>query len=89
MILGWSPYSGAGEGPPKAAVDYLLGAAVQKRIGSAPETLRRDPPPELLADYNFHSAIANLIYKAGGTVFLLGLVAIPFVWKMAKGKKRD
>lgn len=45
MILGWSPYSGAGEGPPKAAVDYLLGAAVQKRIGSAPETLRRDPPP--------------------------------------------
>ena len=49
----------------------------------------QDPPPELLADYNFHSAIANLIYKAGGTVFLLGLVAIPFVWKMAKGKKRD
>ena len=48
MILGWSPYSGAGEGPPKAAVNYLLGAAVQKRIGSAPETLRRDPPPELL-----------------------------------------
>ena len=48
----------------------------------------QDPPPELLADYNFHSTIASLIYKVGGIVFLLGLVAIPFLWKMSKGKKR-
>ena len=38
-----------------------------------------DPTPELQARYDFHSAVAGSLYTTGGVVFLLGLVAIPFL----------
>ena len=39
----------------------------------------QDPTPELQARYDFHSAVAGSLYTTGGVVFLLGLVAIPFL----------
>ncbi len=47
----------------------------------------QDPTPELQARYDFHSSVAGMFYKTGGIVFLVGLVAIPFIWKRAKKKK--
>lgn len=44
----------------------------------------QDPTPALQASYNFHSSIAGMFYKTGGIVFVVGLVAIPFLWKRAK-----
>jgi len=44
----------------------------------------QDPTPELQARYDFHSSVANILYKTGGIVFLAGLVAIPFIWKITK-----
>jgi hypothetical protein len=46
----------------------------------------QDPTPELQARYDLHSSVAGIFYKTGGIVFLAGLVAIPFIWKMAKRK---
>ncbi len=46
-----------------------------------------DPTPELQVRYDFHSFVAGIFYKTGGIVFLVGLVAIPFIWKMAKKKQ--
>lgn len=49
MMLTWSPHSGdRPDGSPKAAVDYMLNAAVQKKINGQFLDLPRDPPPELL-----------------------------------------
>ena len=39
----------------------------------------QDPTPELQARYDFHSAVAESLYTTGGTIFLLGIVAIPFL----------
>jgi len=39
----------------------------------------QDPTPELQARYDFHSAVAGSLYTTGGVVFLLGIVAIPFL----------
>jgi hypothetical protein len=39
----------------------------------------QDPTPELQARYDFHRAVADAIYMTGGVVFLLGIVAIPFL----------
>ena len=39
----------------------------------------QDPTPDLQANYSFHFAIAALLSKTGGIVFLLGLLAIPFL----------
>jgi len=44
----------------------------------------QDPTPALQARYDCHSSIAGLFYKTGGIVFVVGLVAIPFLWKRAK-----
>lgn len=44
----------------------------------------QDPTPELQARYDFHSAVAGLLYKSGGFVVLLGLVAIPFILRRRK-----
>ena len=41
----------------------------------------QDPTPELQARYDFHRAVGDAIYTTGGVVFLLGLVAIPFLWR--------
>jgi hypothetical protein len=45
----------------------------------------QDPTPELQARYDFHSAVAESLYTTGGVVFLLGIVAIPF---LARSKSR-
>jgi len=39
----------------------------------------QDPTPELQARYDFHRAVADAIYTTGGVVFLLGIVATPFL----------
>ena len=39
----------------------------------------QDPTPELQARYDFHRAVADAIYSTGGVVFLLGIVATPFL----------
>ena len=41
----------------------------------------QDPTPELQAGYNFHSSVAGMLYKTGGIVLLIGLLAIPFIWR--------
>ena len=46
----------------------------------------QDPTQELQAQYDFHSSIANICYKTGGVVLLLGLVLIPIIWKITKKK---
>ncbi|BHH82419.1 hypothetical protein [Desulforhopalus sp. 52FAK] len=46
----------------------------------------QDPTPELQARYDFHSFVAGIFYKTGGMVFLVGLVAILFIWVMARNK---
>ncbi len=46
-----------------------------------------DTTPELQARYYCHSFVAGVFYKTGGIVFLVGLVAIPLIWKMAKKKQ--
>ena len=46
----------------------------------------QDPTPELQTRYDFHSSVASIFYTTGGIVFLAGLVAIPFIWKMTKRK---
>jgi hypothetical protein len=46
----------------------------------------QDPTPELQAQYDFHSSIAGLIYKTGGTVLLVGIVVIPVIWKKTMRK---
>ncbi len=44
----------------------------------------QDPTPELQARYDFHSSVAGWFYKAGGILFLAGLLAIPIILKMTK-----
>ena len=39
----------------------------------------QDPTPELQAQYDLHSAVAESLYTTGGVVFLLGIVAMPFL----------
>jgi hypothetical protein len=46
----------------------------------------QDPTPELQARYDFHSAVAGSLYTTGGVVFLLGIVAIPF---LSRSKSRQ
>jgi hypothetical protein len=46
----------------------------------------QDPTPELQARYDFHSAVAESLYTTGGVVFLLGIVAIPF---LSRSKSRQ
>jgi hypothetical protein len=42
----------------------------------------QDPTPELQARYDFHRAVAGAIYTTGGVVFLLGIVAMPFLSRL-------
>lgn len=44
----------------------------------------QDPTPELQARYDFHSSVAGWFYKAGGILFLIGLIAIPIILKKTK-----
>jgi len=44
----------------------------------------QDPTPELQARYDFHSAVASWILMSGGILFLVGLIAIPFILKKTK-----
>lgn len=46
----------------------------------------QDPTPELEAQYDLHSRIAGLFYGSGGMVLLLGLIAIPVIWKKTNEK---
>jgi hypothetical protein len=39
----------------------------------------QDPTPELQARYDFHSSVAGWLCKAGGILFLAGLLAIPII----------
>lgn len=39
----------------------------------------QDPTPELQARYDCHRAVAGAIYTTGSVVFLLGIVAMPFL----------
>lgn len=48
----------------------------------------QDPTPELQADYNFHSSVAGMLYKTGGIVMLLGLLAAPFLWRRSNRRCR-
>lgn len=41
----------------------------------------QDPTPELQARYDFHSAVAGWFYKTGGILFLLGLIAVPIIFR--------
>jgi hypothetical protein len=40
-----------------------------------------DSTPELQAEWNYHENISWIILKIGGFVFLVGLLAIPFLLK--------
>ncbi len=40
----------------------------------------QDPTPELQATWEFHKGVADLFYRTGGLVFLVGLVAMPMIW---------
>ena len=46
----------------------------------------QDPTPELQERYDFHSSVAGWFYKAGGILFLAGLLAIPIILKKTKQK---
>jgi predicted MFS family arabinose efflux permease len=41
----------------------------------------QDPTPEMQARYEFHSSVAGWIQLSGGILFLVGLIAIPFILK--------
>ena len=45
----------------------------------------QDPTPELQSRWEFHKSVAGGFYKTGGIV-LLGLLAIPVIWKMTRRK---
>ena len=40
----------------------------------------QDPTPELLATWEFHKGIADIFYRTGGLVLLIGIIATPFIW---------
>lgn len=44
----------------------------------------QDPTPELQTRYDFHSSLAGWFYKAGGILFLGGLLAIPIIRKRTR-----
>lgn len=44
----------------------------------------QDATPALQARYDFHSAVAGWFYATGGTMFLIGLIAIPIILKKTK-----
>ena len=44
----------------------------------------QDPTPELQARYEFHSCVAGWFYKAGGILFMGGLLVIPIILKRTK-----
>lgn len=44
----------------------------------------QDPPPDLQAQYGFHTSIAGWFYKTGGILFLVGLIAVPIILKKSK-----
>ena len=46
----------------------------------------QDPTPELQSRWEFHKFVAGLFLKTGGIVFLLGLLAAPFLLKLTKRK---
>ena len=39
----------------------------------------QDPPPELQAQWEFHSTVAFWTMSAGGVIMAVGLLAIPFL----------
>lgn len=41
----------------------------------------QDPTPELQASYSFHASVAGIIYRTGEIVLVVGLLAIPFIWR--------
>jgi hypothetical protein len=49
----------------------------------------QDLTPELQARYDFHSSVAGSLYTTGGLVFLLGIVAIPFIFRSHKKRGRS
>lgn len=46
----------------------------------------QDPTPEIQVRYDFHSCIAGLFYKSGGTILLFGVMTIPIIWIKTKKK---
>jgi hypothetical protein len=44
----------------------------------------QDPTPELQAKWEFHRNVAGVFYRAGGVVFLVGLVALPIMLKRTR-----
>jgi hypothetical protein len=49
----------------------------------------QDPTPELQSHWEFHKFVADVFYKTGGFVFLLGLLAAPMIWKMTSRKAQQ
>lgn len=47
----------------------------------------QDPTLEMQTSYDFHSSVAETFYKIGGIIFWIGVMAIPFIWKIAQKKK--
>ncbi len=46
----------------------------------------QDPTPELQSQWEFHKSVAGAFYKTGGILLLLGLFAMPVIWRMTKRK---
>ncbi len=41
----------------------------------------QDPTPELQVAWEYHKGVADVIYSVGGLVLLVGLIAMPFIWR--------
>lgn len=44
----------------------------------------QDPTAELQARYDLHAGVANVFYKTGGIVLLIGLLVIPLIWRRTR-----
>ena len=49
----------------------------------------QDPTPAMVANYNFHAAIASMIRWIGAGISLLGIIVIMVRWVLGLSRKQD
>jgi hypothetical protein len=46
----------------------------------------QDPTPAQQARFDFHTSVSSHLMGAGGIIFIVGLLAAPFIWRIEKRK---
>ncbi|MEI6512427.1 MAG: hypothetical protein WCO51_04030 [bacterium] len=46
----------------------------------------QDPTPTMQAQWEFRESVSNHLMGAGGIIFIVGLLAAPFIWRIEKRK---